>query len=79
MASAQPRPAASLILETQRQTITGDDGGFVIAGIAPGDYTLQANAVGYWLINVKFSLAAGEETKGFEITDAGQLTRTDKG
>jgi hypothetical protein len=56
------------ILETQRQSITGDDGAFVITGIAPGDYTLQANAVGYWLINVRFSLSAGEETKDFEIT-----------
>jgi hypothetical protein len=56
------------ILEIQRQTITGDDGGFAMAGLAPGEYTLQANAVGYWLVNVRFSLAAGEETKYFEIT-----------
>ena len=56
------------ILEAQRQTITVDDGSFVIAGLAPGDYTLQANAVGYRLINVAFSLAEGETTKEFEIT-----------
>jgi hypothetical protein len=56
------------ILESQRQVITGNDGRFVIAGLAPGSYTLQANAVGYWLVNVRFSLAAGEETKEFEIT-----------
>ena len=67
------------ILETPRQTITGDDGRFVIVGIAPGNYTLQANAVGYWLINVKFSLAAGGETKDFEITlTPDNFTRTDK-
>jgi len=66
------------ILETQRQTITGDDGSFAIAGLAPGSYTLQANAVGYRLINVRFSLAAGEETKDFEITlTPDNLTRTD--
>ncbi len=29
------------ILQTQQQTITGDDGGFAIADLAPGDYTLQ--------------------------------------
>ena len=56
------------ILETQLQTITGSDGHFVIAGLVPGDYTLQASAVGYWLVNAKFSLAAGEETRAFEIT-----------
>ena len=66
------------ILATQRQVITGDDGSFVIAGLAPGDYTLQANAVGYLLINVKFSLAAADETKDFEITlMPDNLTRTD--
>jgi hypothetical protein len=56
------------ILETQRQTITGDDGHFVIADLVPGNYTLQATAVGYWLVNVTFSLAAGEGAKTFEIT-----------
>ncbi|MGD0347925.1 MAG: TonB-dependent receptor [Terracidiphilus sp.] len=66
------------ILELQQQTITGDGGGFVIAGLAPGEYTLQANAVGYWLVNVRFSLAAGEETKDFEITlTPDNVTRTD--
>jgi len=57
-----------LILETQRQAITAPDGAFAIAGIAPGNYTLQANAVGYWLVNEKFSLASGEEVREFEIT-----------
>jgi len=60
------------ILENQGKTITsavtGEDGRFVIAGLAAGDYALQANAVGYWLVNVKFSLAAGEAAKEFEIT-----------
>ncbi|MGO8933623.1 MAG: carboxypeptidase regulatory-like domain-containing protein [Terracidiphilus sp.] len=66
------------ILEAERQAITGDDGGFVIADLAPGDYTLQANAVGYRLINVRFSFAAGEETKDFEITlTPDNFTRTD--
>ena len=66
------------ILENQRQAITRDDGSFTIPGIAPGDYTLQANAVGYWLINVRFSLAPGEETKSFAITlTPDNFTRTD--
>jgi hypothetical protein len=64
--------------ETQRQTITGDDGSFAIAGLAAGNYTLRANAVGYRLINVKFSLAALEEIKDFEITlTPDNFTRTD--
>lgn len=67
------------ILEAQRQTITGDDGGFVIADLAAGNYTLRANAVGYRLISFKFSLAAGEATKDFEITlTPDNFTRTDK-
>jgi hypothetical protein len=37
-----------------------------------------ANAVGYWLINVGFSLAVGEETRDFEITlSPDNFTRTD--
>jgi hypothetical protein len=67
------------VLEVQRETITGDDGGFVIAGLAAGNYTLRANAVGYRLISFKFSLAAGEATKDFEITlTPDNFTRTDK-
>lgn len=67
-----------LILENQRQAITGDDGRFVIADLSAGDYTLQANAVGYWLVNARFSLAAGEATKDFEITlTPDNLPRTD--
>ncbi len=58
------------ILENQRQTITRNDGSFEIAGLAPGSYTLQANAVGYWLINVTFSLAAGEQMKNFQLRTA---------
>lgn len=66
------------ILEIQRQAITGEDGSFVIAGLAPGDYTLQANSVGYLLVNVKFSLAAVGETRDFAITlTPDNLTRTD--
>lgn len=56
------------LLATQRQAITSDDGRFAIAGLAPGNYVLQANAVGYWLINVQFSLASGEIAKDFAIT-----------
>ena len=67
-----------VIPEAQRQTITVDDGSFAIVGLAPGDYTLQANAVGYRLMNVTFSLAAGDETKEFEITlTPDDFTRTD--
>lgn len=66
------------ILETRRETITGDDGRFAIEGIPAGEYTLQADAVGYWLIDAGFTLAAGEQVKEFEIAlTPDNLTRTD--
>ncbi len=54
--------------ETVAAEITKDDGSFVIPGITPGHYTLRANAVGYRLVAVEFSLATEEATKEFDIT-----------
>jgi hypothetical protein len=67
------------LLDGRRQAVTGDDGRFAFAGLAPGDYALRANAVGYRLVGVHFSLAAGEAGKEFEIALApDNFTRTDK-
>ena len=56
------------VLETGAQTITAKDGTFAIQNLAPGSYTLRLNAVGYRLVTVSFSLAAGDEIKEFEVT-----------
>src|ERR1700674_5348481 len=60
------------LVEAQREAvataITTKDGHFIIKGLAPGHYTLRLNAVGYRLITVAFSLAAGEAAKEFDIT-----------
>jgi len=56
------------VLEAERDSVTTNDGSFVIPGLSPGHYTLRLNAVGYRLITVEFSLAAGEAAKEFDIT-----------
>jgi hypothetical protein len=60
------------VLEAQREAvpavITKNDGTFVMQGLAPGNYTLRLNAVGYRLITVDFSLGANEAVKEFDIT-----------
>jgi hypothetical protein len=56
------------VLEAQREAVTASDGSFVIPGLAPGNYTLRLNAVGYRLITVEFSLSVDEPAKEFDIT-----------
>jgi hypothetical protein len=71
------------VLAPQGEAITADttraDGTFVIAGVAPGHYTLRVNAVGYRLVTVEFSLAPNESAKEFDITLApDNFRRTEK-
>jgi hypothetical protein len=66
------RVQVAVLVEAQREAaatgVTTKDGSFVIQGLAPGQYTLRLNAVGYRLITVEFSLAADEAAKEFDIT-----------
>lgn len=62
--SEQPDAASSDI----PKDVTKDDGSFVITGVPPGHYTTRVNAVGYRLVTVDFTLAAGEAAKEFDIT-----------
>jgi hypothetical protein len=55
------------ILESGAEAITGNDGTFVISGVAPGNYTLRLNVVGFRLSTIQFSLSP-DEAKDFEIT-----------
>ncbi|HWZ83408.1 MAG TPA: TonB-dependent receptor [Terriglobales bacterium] len=67
------------VLETGAQAVTASDGTFAILNIPEGKYTLRFNAVGYRLVGVSFSLAAGEESKEFDVTLApDNFRRTDK-
>lgn len=54
------------VLEAERDTVTAADGTFVIQNLAPGNYTLRLNAVGYRLSTVSFSLSA-PESKEFDL------------
>src|SRR5258708_3118307 len=56
------------VLETGAQTVTAGNGTFSIQNLAPGNYTLRLNAVGYRLVTVPFSLTVGEQIKEFEVT-----------
>jgi len=57
-----------LVLETKTSTITSAAGEFALRDLAPGNYTLRLNAVGYRLVKVQFSLANAGEIKEFSIT-----------
>jgi len=56
------------VLETGAPTVTAGNGTFSIQNLAPGNYTLRLNAVGYRLVTVPFSLTVGEQSKEFEVT-----------
>src|SRR5437870_1378908 len=68
-----------VVLETGAQAITVSDGTFTLSSLPPGKYTLRLNAVGYRLVTVPFTLAAGEEGKEFDVTLApDNFRRTEK-
>ncbi|HZE26410.1 MAG TPA: TonB-dependent receptor [Terriglobales bacterium] len=56
------------LLETGANTTTADDGTFTIPTIAPGNYTLRLNAVGYRLATIPVTISAAEESKEFPLT-----------
>ena len=51
---------------TAHEAVTGPEGRFEIAEVAPGDYQLNVATVGYRMLKKSFSLAAGE-AKEFEV------------
>lgn len=51
---------------TAWQTQTDPQGRFVLSGVPPGDYTLQAATVGYRMVRRAFTLAEGQQVE-FEI------------
>ena len=51
---------------TAHEAVTGPEGRFEIAEVAPGDYQLNVATVGYRMLKKSFSLAAGE-IKEFEV------------
>jgi len=58
------------VLEAGVATTTSVDGAFVIQNLAPGNYTLRLNAVGYRLVTVPFSLSTAQDVKEFSISMA---------
>ena len=56
-----------IILETGAGAVTGSDGTFEIPAVAPGNYTLRLNAVGFRLSTIPFSLAE-DEIREFDVT-----------
>jgi CarboxypepD_reg-like domain/TonB-dependent Receptor Plug Domain len=59
---------AIVILENKMSTTTGGNGEFQIASLAPGNYTLRLNAVGYRLLTLPLTLTSAGEVKEFSIT-----------
>ena len=55
------------VLETGAAAVTASDGTFAIPAVAPGNYTLRLNAVGFRLSTIPFSLAEAE-VKEFDVT-----------
>jgi hypothetical protein len=56
------------VLETKISTTTSIRGEFDFADVAPGNYTLRLNAVGYRLLTIPFTLQAQNDVKEFSIT-----------
>lgn len=50
-----------------RSAVTASDGSFSLTGLAPGNYTLRIDAVGFWLQKIPVSIGAAEEVKDYAI------------
>jgi len=59
---------------TTLHAVTADNGTFHIAGVAAGDYVLQASTVDFYLLRQEFTLAPGE-TRTFEVVLTPSNTR----
>ena len=61
--TGEPLPGATItLLNTNRGTVTGTDGGFVLENLANGTYVLSINSVGY-----------ATRTRPFTLPGPGQL------
>ncbi|NQU52333.1 MAG: TonB-dependent receptor [Bacteroidetes bacterium] len=65
----QPLPFASITIHSSTQiisgTISGEDGRFIISGIAKGDYIAKCSFVGYQIYEI--SLLVGELNNNFDL------------
>lgn len=56
----QPLPGVAVMIEgTRRGTVTGDDGRFVLTGVAAGTHTVRARRIGYTSQPQNVAVAAG--------------------
>jgi hypothetical protein len=64
--------AGAAILVTQgaaeiTSTATGDDGRYVVLGLAPGEYTVTASQAGYVAASQTVTVTAAQETSGVDL------------
>jgi hypothetical protein len=66
-----------VIAGTGYRTHSKTDGHFEITGIAPGDYTLQASTVGYWVLKTDLHVHEGEARELQLLLNADTLRPSD--
>jgi hypothetical protein len=68
-----------VVLENKARAVSGSNGEFEISKLAPGNYTLWLNAVGFRLLTIPVTLSTESDVKEFSITMApDNFHRTDK-
>ena len=70
--SSVPIAGASIYLfNTNRGTVSDNQGNFILKNLLPGKYTIQFSAVGYATVNLDFSTEAiSKELLNIQLTDA---------